>query len=321
MTACGFSSALAPYFERFVALKRACGAEYARGAVLLRTFDRFLAASRKRRIDQAVISEFVASVDHLGVRTRISRFSVAWQALEHARRHGAPIINLPPRPRLRAPRTRPYVLTDDELDRFLRAAADPSWFGICPATYAAIFGLLAVTGMRIGEAVAIDVNDVDFENEVVLVRCGKFRKARLLPVANSTLAAIRNYLQERRRFGHSGSPDAPLFVSRRGTRFLDAGVRTAFKHIVARAGIGTEGRRPRVHDLRHTFAIRRVVAWHREGRDVNQLLRLLSTYLGHVGVRSTQVYLQPTLELLTTASDRFEFGCASAVSGRRKSGA
>jgi integrase len=214
------------------------------------------------------------------------------------------------------------VLTETEIDRLLRAASQRRCRAhpLCPSTYTTLFGLLVTTGLRAGEAVALDVQDVDMSNELLEVRVGKFRKARLVPLARSTVAALQRYLRLRRRHGLAPRSDGPLFVSRNGRRFSTRVCWNAFRKIVDRAGIrDRQGRRPRVHDLRHTFAVRRVVAWHREHGDVNQLLSLLSTYLGHVKVASTQVYLHPTLELLAAAGERFESHCAPRA--RRKAGA
>jgi integrase len=276
-------------------------------------------------VDEALVGDFVASVNRLTPRGRDNIFCVVWQAIEHARRHEGPVSGIPCRPSVprSAPR-RPYVLTDAEIDQLLRVASQRAHAAhpLCPATYAGLFGLLLTTGLRVGEAVALDVQDLDVRNEVLMVRLGKFRKARLVPIASSTVAGLQSYLRRRRRHGHPPTGDGPLFVTATGRRFSIGKAWNAFRRLVDRAGLRDRaGRRPRVHDLRHTFAVRRVIAWHREGRDVNQLLSPLSTYLGHVGIKSTQVYLQPTAELLAVAGKRFEAACAAAVHAVKAEGA
>lgn len=317
MNAPSYRSALSSHFEQFVALKRACGTSYLSQARLLAQFDRYLVARRRKCVDESLVRDFVASVDRLAARSRDNVFCVVWQALEHARRHEGPVSGIPCRPNAPSPSPRrPYVLTDAEIDKFLGVASQKARAAppLCPATYVALFGLLLTTGLRVGEAVALNVKDLDAVNEVLVVRAGKFRKARLVPIAGSAVAGLQDYIQRRRRHGHAPTPEDPLFVTATGSRFSVGKAWNAFRRLVDRAGLrDSAGRRPRVHDLRHTFAVRRVIAWHREGRDVNQLLSLLSTYLGHVGVQSTQLYLQPTGELLAAAGTRFEAACAAAA--------
>lgn len=317
-----FRSALAPSFRDFVALRKAGGARYDAQAWLLGKFDRFLAARRKRRVDASTLSEFVASVDYLATRTRENLFGVVWPALEHARRHGRPVAPLPHRPWLRhAPSRRPYVLTEEEIDRLLATPMQLSWRherdALCPHTWSTFFALLLATGIRLGEGVALDVGDFDRENNLLVVREGKFRKMRLVPLAPSTAEGLDAYLRRRARLHKSRRLHGPLFVSLLGpNRFGVQGAQYAFRKIVRVADLkDAAGRRPRIHDLRHTFAVRRVITWHRERRDVSQLLGLLSTYMGHVNILSTQVYLQPTLELLATAAQRFEAASASVWDG------
>lgn len=314
-----YSSGLAASFDQFVALKRACGAAYESQGQSLAQFDRYLQERRCRTVDAAVVLGFVDSVKHLAPRTRANLFSVVWRALEHARRHGGRVARLPPRPVLKlSPHIRPYVLSEVELDRLLHAAARGPWRGpLCRVTYATIFGLFCVTGLRLSEMIALDIADLDVDQCTLLVRAGKFRKTRLVPLSRSTVEGLQKYLRRRIR-SRALLPSSPLFVSQTGGRFAAGGIDVAFRKIVKRAHIrDAAGRRPRLHDLRHTFAVRRVIAWHQAGRDVNQLLGLLSTYLGHVSVESTQLYLQPTLELLDTAGRRFEGACAAVVRQRK----
>lgn len=318
-----YYSTLRSLFSEFVALRRSCGADFTAQAGLLGQFDAFLKARRARRVTARHIGAFLGEKEHLTARGKDNLCSVIWQALTHARLHGGPVDPLPPRPACPPGTARPpYVLSDDELDRLLtctKALRARPWQRILPVTYSALFGLLCTTGIRIGEALALDVRDIDRIQGVLSIRAGKFSKARLVPLAPSTVQGLTTYLARRRRFGLSNSPETPLFVSCSRSRLSHPAVDRIFRGVIKAAGIvDAAGRRPRIHDLRHTFAIRTVIAWHKQGREANRLLALLSTYMGHVGVQSTQVYLRPTRALLEAVARRFESQCAPRA--RRRSG-
>jgi integrase/recombinase XerD len=171
-----------------------------------------------------------------------------------------------------------------------------------PATTATLLGLLYTTGMRIGEALALDVGDLDCGDRILTVRKGKFGKSRALPLRESTIEALVLYLHHPLRpMGTDAS--APLFVSRRRRRLADPTARLAILKSCLAAGISKP--LPRPHDFRHTFAIGRVEAWYAQGRDVNALLPTLSTFLGHVSVENTRIYLIANGTLLEQAAVRF----------------
>ncbi len=308
-----FRSVLRSSFTEFVELRRACGASYSAQARLLRQFDAFLADLGARRVRPEHVQAYLASKAHLVSRSKVNVCTVVWQALEHARRHARPAAALPPRPTFLHEASRePYVLSEDEISRLLGAARRRRMRRdhTSAAIYAALFGLLLVTGLRIGEALALEVQDVDLAEGLLRVRAGKFRKSRVLPLSRSTLAALEDLLTPSRGRGRR-PPGAPLFLSGRGTRLLHSAVTVAFRHAVVAANVqDRNGRRPRIHDLRHTFAVRTVVAWLAKRRDPAKLLALLATYMGHVGPSSTQVYLRSNHRLLAAAARRFESSCA-----------
>lgn len=212
-----------------------------------------------------------------------------------------PPVDLLPVQRLRK---RPYLYTDEEICALLNQARqlpDP----LMSATYTTILGLLVVTGMRVGEALAIDQGDVDWRHLLLTVRSSKFGKSRDVPVHPSTIAALEGYVRARDRLGPRQRTPS-LFVSGAGTRVIHQNFHHVFLRLIRLAGIGDGRRRPRLHDLRHTFAVRTVRDWHRAGVDVEQRLPWLSTYLGHVCPGSTYWYLTATPELLAPAGDRLE---------------
>jgi integrase len=173
------------------------------------------------------------------------------------------------------------------------------------ATYKTLLGLLAVTGMRVGEATALDDSDFDRRRAVLVVRKTKFDKSREVPVHASTCRALVDYVRLRDRLAPYQST-ASLFVSIAGTRLFYQNVHETFLKLVYVAGLGQRRPRPTIHDLRHTFAIRTVIDWHRSKRDVEAQLPLLSTYLGHIGPESTYWYLTAVPELLEAATARLE---------------
>jgi integrase len=172
-------------------------------------------------------------------------------------------------------------------------------------TYQALFGLLAVTGMRLSEAIRLDHDDVDLDAGLIRIRQTKFNKPRQLPLHPTTIAALKEYAQQRARLG--GKPRVPsFFVSTRGTRLIDACVRRVFAQLIARVGLQPRAGsgRPRIHDLRHTFAVATLRDWYQAGTDVTSKLPLLSAYLGHVDPVSTYWYLEAAPDLLVLAAER-----------------
>ena len=158
-----------------------------------------------------------------------------------------------------------------------------------------LYGLLFVTGLRIGEALALNVED--FSSQTLFVRQGKFHKERLVPLNARIGLALEEYLLLRDKQALLSSR-SPLFVNKRGTRLSGNSARTPFRQILLLTGIysGT-GQRPRLHDLRHSFAVERLLQWYRDGEDINERLPLLATYMGHVNIQSTQKYIHVTPQL------------------------
>jgi integrase len=170
-----------------------------------------------------------------------------------------------------------------------------------------LIGLLAATGMRVGEAIRLDRSDIDRVHELLIVRDSKFGKSREVALHHTTVAAILTYLERRDRPVPAEPTDA-VFTSAIGTRLTYCNVHLAFKRIVAHAGLRARSAncRPRPHDLRHTFAVNTLLDAYRTSENPGSRLPLLSTYLGHVHPGSTYWYLQAAPELLALASDRLE---------------
>ena len=301
---------LAPNFERFVAVKRSGGAGYATQASHLAAFDRYLVQHAHRApLRRDTLLTFLAPLERLSPRARDNVVSVVWQALRFAHRHGARVEALPPRPakapsysRLREPR----ILAADEIRAVLGVARQLSGIRRVDAhratTYPTLLGLLFATGMRISEALGLDESDVDLGAGLITIRRGKFGKRRVLPVRLCTLSALRSFIEDSRRPAARGQTQ-PLFVSSVRRRLSQAAVVATFKALCRRAGLAAP--LPRLHDLRHSFAVLSVAGWYRDDRDINALLPALSTYLGHVSVENTRSYLRQNGLLLEYACRRF----------------
>jgi integrase len=200
----------------------------------------------------------------------------------------------------------PYLYSAREIAALLAASSSLSP-PLCAASYRTLIGLLAVTGMRIGEALALDVSDIDWQLAVVTIREGKFSKMRALPLHHSTMTALEEYLRVREAHPVAGGC-AALFVSARGTRMLVGSVEGMWRSLVKRAGLKPRSARcrPRIHDLRHSFAVATLLDWYRTDIEVQPKLPLLSTYLGHVHPRHSYWYLEAAPELMALAADRLE---------------
>lgn len=199
----------------------------------------------------------------------------------------------------------PYIYSPDDIDTLLHGARGLR-SPLRAATYETLFGLLAVTGMRVGEAINLDMTDVDFEAGVVRIRESKFGKSRLIAIHPSTATALGCYGGRRGEFPVQPGNDA-FFVSLTGRRLIYVSVRDVFARLRTEGGIGVDGTaRPVIHGLRHSFAVTTLIGWYRDGVDVAARLPWLSTYLGHRDPRSTYWYLSAAPELLAIAANRLE---------------
>jgi integrase/recombinase XerD len=222
-----------------------------------------------------------------------------------------PRTEVPP-PRLlpfRSKPATPYLYTDHEVRSLLRACLSLSPNDLLRRwTYHGLLGLLAVSGMRLSEALSLRLSDVDLANAVLTVRGTKFGKCRLVPIADSTRRVLLRYKSRRGQY-LKGSPASDFFfVSTRGTRLNKNNVRKTFHALSRQIGLRGEfdSHGPRLHDFRHRFAIRTLVRWYRSGKDVEQRLPVLSTYLGHVRPDDTYWYLTACPELMGQAVKRLE---------------
>lgn len=212
---------------------------------------------------------------------------------------------LPYRPK----RARPYLYTDDEISGLLRAALKlPCRGGLKPWTYYCLFGLLSVSGLRLGEARNLELQDVDLKASVLTIRGAKFGKSRLVPLHASGRNVLAGYIARRERFWAARPVSPYLFVSNRGNR-LDVGqIHRTFYALSRQIGLRgqSDSHGPRLHDMRHRFAVKTLLRWYRSGEDAERRLPILSAYLGHVHVSDTFWYLSAWPELMREAMLRLE---------------
>ena len=279
----------------------------------------------KLRGHDRLLADFVDYLDRMGASTVTSQLALAWatkptnvQPLWRKKRLSVvcgfsrylhtldPSVEVPVPDLLayRYQRPTPYLYSETEIASLIDAAGTLSP-PLRAMTYQALFGLLAVTGMRLSEAIRLDHDDVDLDAGLIRIRQTKFNKPRQLPLHPTTIAALKEYAQQRARLG--SKPRVPsFFVSTRGTRLIDACVRRVFAQLIVRVGLQPRAGsgRPRIHDLRHTFAVATLRDWYQAGTDVTSKLPLLSAYLGHVDPVSTYWYLEAAPDLLVLAAER-----------------
>lgn len=202
----------------------------------------------------------------------------------------------------------PYIYSSDEIKRLITAAQQlQSPLGLRAATYSTFFGLLAATGMRISEPIGLNRKDVDLTKGMLLVYQTKFGKSRLVPIHPSTQKALQRYESLRSRIFPKPETES-FFISEQGTRLTDCTVRRTFVSLSRQIGLRSpaDSHRPRLHDFRHSFATRTLLAWYRKGMNVDRNMPKLSAYLGHAHVTDTYWYLSAVPELMQLAAMRLE---------------
>ncbi len=297
--------------ESYLALRRELGSQMRGPAARLRQFVEFLDRERTSVITTELALRWATSPADAASATwaqrlgDVRRFAV-WLSATDSQTEVPPQGLLPER----YSRRPPYIYSDEEVACIVREAARlPSPMGLRASSYATLFGLLAATGLRIGEAVALDRDDVDLQAGILRIRRAKFGKSRFVPVHDSTRRALRRY--EKRRDNLLPHPSSPAFLlSERGIRVTQCSARYNFAVVSRTVGLrepttgGRHGHGPRLHDMRHRLAVRTLIRWYQEGRNVERELPKLSTYLGHGHVADTYWYLEAVPELLRLATER-----------------
>ena len=309
-----FGSVLGDLMRDHIALMRTRGFRYETQARMFLRFDRFLQSHPE--LAEAPVALMLqrwaaarSTAYHAADCERLGR------ALAKARRHLDPSVPLP-RPDRRAQQQvarqwrRPYIYSPEEIRLLLDTArAYPS--PRAPLRPLSLYTMLALgycAGLRLSEIARLDLGDVDLQAGTITIRETKFFKSRILPLADSVVAALREYLEARRRARAPQNPASGLFWHDQGpARYASQSIAWAFVDILRRAGLkplrGKTG--PRIHDLRHSMVVNRILAWYRAGINPQARLPFLATYLGHRDIHSTLVYITVTQDLLQQAGERF----------------
>jgi integrase len=296
--------------EDYLAMRRSLGFDIERIRWLLRDFARFIGRIEHRGPITVDLAVQWALSSHSSDPARAERR--LWAVRQFARYLAAfdpdteiPLAGLFGRIWRR---NQPHIYSDDEITALLQECKRlQPHAGLRPATYVALFSLLASTGLRLSEARRLRLHDVDLCKGLLTVREGKFRKSRLVPLHPTTVQALIRYAA--RRDARRGAQRAKFFFhTDRAPALEHAAVEKTFSRLRDRLGWTTHGRagRPRIHDLRHTFAVRRLLRWYEEGVEVNKKILALATYLGHAKVTDTYWYLSAVPELMAVTAQRFE---------------
>jgi len=309
-----FQSSLAPFLNQFVQYKRALNRKYCTDAEVLRQFDRYIQSrniSALSAMDSSVIDEFLRShprrvsarsYNHLlGTVHRFFKFAVMQEWIERDP------VTASPRPETAA--RIPYLFDLDTAKQLLavaRSFPDRTRARYRGLVYETIFALLYGLGLRVGEVVRLTLADVDFTRDLLIIRESKFQKTRIVPVGPNLARRLKRYVEE--RHGCHAAPERPLFsFTKRGC--IHVGTISQTFHTLLpllQLHVPPGVSPPRLHDLRHSFAVATLLRWYRQGIDPNCRLMYLATFLGHVDPNSTAVYLTITEELLNQAARRFQ---------------
>ena len=301
---------LAAAIQEFVTHKRALGLVYWRTEYHLRSLLGQVGDVELRGISVQQVEQFLKGRQETVTRFWLSKYRAAGVFFRYAISRGymesAPLPKSVPK---MPAQFVPYLYSIDEMRRLLAIpdSCYPPRSILSPLTMRTLLLLLYGTGLRLGEGASLKWADVDLEEGLLTVRETKFFKSRLLPVSSDIVRVLRAYRDQ--QWPTSPAPDTRVFCTRRRAAMTKDHAFRMFQWLRREAGVlRFDGGRfqPRLHDLRHTFAVTRLVTWYREGKDVQRLLPHLSVYLGHVNIESTAYYLTMTKELLQEANRCFE---------------
>ena len=318
-----FRSVLAPQLEDFLRDKRSRGFSYRREVFHLLQLDRFLVEARLAEVElpRLLTEQWLSQTVNRKPNTHRKRVVVIRQLAAFLQLHGYPsyIPLLPWRPRKEV-RSAARIFSREEM-RALFDAADhlphnrrsPIRHLVVPELFRVLYGC----GLRVGEARRLTVADVDLDSGVLRIQQGKSRRDRIVPLAPGLRCRLERYANA---LG-ARTPSAPFFPAPQGRQYGHQGIYNIFRELLERADIvhGGRGRGPRLHEIRHTFAVHRLEAWYRAGEDLNAKLPLLATYLGHQSMVGTQAYLQLTQTLFSKLSSGLDAAFGHVIPGEELS--
>jgi integrase len=298
--------------QRYLKIRRNLGYDLSTSERVLKQFVSFLEKKNETHIKTDLFLQWKkvygkASQSTWGRRLGMVRLFASWLYSMDTLHEVPPQALIPSHCR----RKQPYIYNDGEISRIIETASLlSSKNGLREITYSAFFGLVSVTGLRISEAISLNNRDVDLQNGIITIYNGKNGKDRILPVTECTIEHLKEYTRKRDRL--LGDAPEPFFVSDEGTRLTDCATRYNFAVVGKIIGLRAEQRfhkhgiGPRIHDLRHTFAVKVMINWYKEGKNIDQEMLKLVTYLGHQSIAHTYWYIEAVPELLALASQRVE---------------
>jgi len=298
-------SRLGKTLEDYLSVRRALGFKLQRAGMLLPGFVAYVESHGSTFITTELALQWAMQPDDAAPYWWAARLGLVRGFAKYVRgfdpRNEVPSAELIP---YRKPRSTPYLYTDADI-RALLEVCQRIRGPLGAATYETLFGLLAATGMRVGEAIGLDRCDFKENEALLVVRHSKFNKSREVLLHSTTVEALRAYARKRNRVvGRRRSPS--FFLSQAGTRLFSQNVWQTFARLRKWAGLPLRPRPPRIHDLRHSFAVHTLLRWYRAGVDVEPRIAALSTYLGHVSPSTTYWYLTAAPELMGLAAQRLE---------------
>lgn len=324
-----FGSVLGDLMCNHITLMRSRGYRYETQARWFWRFDRFLQAHPELAGEpvSVMLEHWRAARPTAHHRAECEKLARALAKAQHHRDPGIALKKPDSRPQQQVERQwrRPYIYSPKDVRRLLAIARNyPSPRApLRPISLYTMLVLAYCAGLRVGELARLDLGDVDLHVGAITIRETKFFKSRILPLPDSALSALREYLEERRKAGAPQTPDSALFWHDWGDKgYTSQGITWPLVDILRRAGLkpakGKTG--PRIHDLRHSFVVNRILEWYRAGINPQDKLPFLATYLGHRDIHSTLVYITVTQDLLQQANERFRvFGahCLNVTEGAK----
>jgi len=313
-------SVLRPIISRYLELQRVLGKGFHTEQWILESLDHWLAATGSADLDPESFTAWCKSQQHLASGVRRSHMRVVRNFCLYRRRsettcfvpdlHAFPANHQP---------LQPYIFTEAQIARLLQAADRLEPLPLSPIraqVYRLAIVLLYTTGLRRGELLRLSIGDYDPRQQTLFVRQSKFHKSRYLPLSVDTSREIATFLSVSRHHRLPRSPQTPLIWNRarKGDAYSGGGLGQGLRALFRQADIRTpEGRLPRLHDIRHSFAVNVLLRWYRTGADIRAKLPLLATYMGHVSIASTERYLHFVDELASHASERFNAQYGAAI--------
>jgi len=307
MKTINFTSSLSDEMTHFVKFKQSSGSDYYSSAKLLFRFDQHLVflSFNKKALTKSIFQNYFKTIRHLCGRGFSNHYSVLQMFSAWLNQHKANSYVLQRQKAIGRSHSRSaYIFTYDEVKAILENCRSFYKERLVPGLYQTLFSMLYSTGIRIGEALALNHTDYTKDEKLIHIRKGKFRKERYLVLSRSTANKLNEYVQNYKSIlpMEEGSP---MFINIHRKPLSYQSVRSVFNKTLNKSGIIKNSSGPRLHDFRHTFAVHRLLQWYKTEQNINAKLPLLSTYMGHVDITSTQVYLESAGELLQVGCERF----------------